>query len=106
VADNTAVVTAAADIPPSPEGGVAISVLRTDQDNVAVGHIEYQPKPVPFFKIKREMAVYGGFGTDGVIAGIAVRPVRIGPIEIVGRGEIAMGDSTDVRAAILAEWKF
>lgn len=85
VADNAAVVIAVADTPPAPEGGTAISVLRTGPDNVATGHIEFQPKKAPFFAIKRAFSAEGWYfpaGNRVAEAALIVNPLRIGPVEV------------------------
>jgi len=104
--DNNAWVTAVCDIPPSPQGGTAVSVL-TGTDNVAVGHIEYKAKPVPFFQVKRELGIRGGYGTEGIIGEMYVRPVRVGPLDLEGRvyGIAGNGDS-EVGATILFDVRF
>jgi len=106
VANENAVVTAVCDIPPSPQGGTAVSVL-TGTDNVAVGHIEYKAKPVPFFQVKRELGIRGGYGTEGIIGEMYVRPVRVGPLDLEGRvyGIAGNGDS-EVGATILFDVRF
>jgi hypothetical protein len=107
VANPAAVVTAVADIPPSPDGGVAVAVLTPGADNVGVGSIEYRPATPPFFKVRREMGVRAGFGTGGIIGELYVRPARIGPIEIEGRlYGIGGQGTTTFGAAVLADWKF
>jgi len=106
IADNNAWVTAVCDIPPSPQGGTAVSVL-TGTDNVAVGHIEFKAKPVPFFQVKREFGIRGGYGTEGIIGEMYVRPVRVGPVDLEGRvyGIAGNGDS-EVGATILFDVRF
>lgn len=108
VADNAAVVTAVAAIPPAPEGGTAVSVLRTGPDNVATGHIEFKPKPIAFFAVKREMGIRAGFGTEGITGELYVRPLRIGPVEIEGRvyGASGQDGKSNVGAAVMADWRF
>ena len=83
LADNNAVVTAVCEIPPSPQGGTAVSVLTTGPDNVAVGSIEYKAKKTPFFALQRVIGLRGGIGSGGKILGEAyVQPVRLGPASI------------------------
>lgn len=107
LADNNAWVTAVCDVPPSPGGGTAISVITTGKDNVAVGTIEYQQKKMPFFQVKREMGIRGGYGTEGVIGEMYVHPLRLGPADLEGRvyGRAGNGDS-EVGAAILFDMRF
>ena len=106
IEDNNAWVTAVCDIPPSPQGGTAVSVL-TGTDNVAVGHIEYKAKPVPFFQVKRELGIRGGYGTEGIIGELYVHPLRIGPMDLEGRvyGRSGNNDS-EVGAAVLVDFRF
>jgi len=79
VGNENAVVTAVCDIPVSPAGGTAVSVLLTGPDNVATGYIEYKAKPLPFFALQRAIGIRGGGGTGGKILGEAyVQPVRLG----------------------------
>ena len=83
IADNNAVITAVCDVPPSPAGGTAVSVLTTGPDNVAVGSIEYKAKPVPFFALQRVLGLRGGGGTGGKILGeVYAQPVRLGSASI------------------------
>ena len=108
VADNASVVTAVADIPPSPAGGTAVSILRT-VDNVATGSIEYQAKAVPFWQLKKEFGVRAGMGTSGLIVGeVYVHPMRVGPVHIEGRGFIKRDDAhgADFGAAVLLDYRF
>ena len=83
--DNSAQIIAAADIPPSPDGGVALAVLRPGADNVGVGTIEYRPTPRKFLQFKREFvgeAYYYPVGDRQLEAALGVLPVRIGPVEV------------------------
>ena len=108
VADNASVVTAIADIPPSPAGGTAISILRT-VDNVATGSIEYQAKAVPFWQLKKEFGLRAGMGTGGLIIGeVYVHPLRVGPVHIEGRGFIKRDDAhgADFGATVLLDYRF
>lgn len=109
VADNASVVTAIAAIPPSPQGGTAISVLHTGQDNVAVGHIEYKPTPQKFFELKKEFGVRAGAGTGGLFLGeLYWRPLRIGPIDVEARGFAQSTDrnGADFGGALLVDYRF
>jgi len=103
--DNNAWVTAVCDIPPSPQGGTAVSVL-TGTDNVATGHIEFKAKPVPFFQVKRELGIRGGYGTEGIIGEMYVRPVRVGPMDLEGRVYGRAGNDSEVGAAILFDVRY
>ena len=106
IENPTAWVTAVCDIPPSPQGGTAVSVL-TGTDNVAVGHIEYKAKPVPFFQVKRELGIRGGYGTEGIIGEMYVRPLRLGIMDLEGRVYGRAGNSdSEVGAAILFDMRF
>jgi len=108
VEDNNAVVTAVCDIPPSPQGGTAVSVL-THTDNVATGHIEFKPKKVPFFQVKRELGLRAGGGTGGLLLGeIYARPIFLGPLAIEVRGFARRDDlsGADFGAAILGDVRF
>src|SRR3990172_7041782 len=108
VADNASVVTAVADIPPSPAGGTAISILRT-VDNVATGSIEYQAKKIPFWQVKKEFGIRAGMGTGGLVIGeVYVHPLRLGPVHIEGRGFIKRDDAhgADFGAAVLLDYRF
>jgi len=98
-------VTAVCDIPPSPQGGTAVSVL-TGTDNVATGHIEFKAKPVPFFQVKRELGIRGGYGTEGIIGEMYVRPVRVGPMDLEGRVYGRAGNDSEVGAAILFDVRY
>jgi hypothetical protein len=85
VANPAAVVTAVADIPPSPDGGVAVAVLTPGVDNVGVGSIEYRPAARRFLQIKREFvgeAYYYLAGDRTAQASLGVLPVRLGPVEV------------------------
>jgi hypothetical protein len=107
--DNTAHVVAVACIPPAPAGGTAISVMKTTPEGVGESHIEFKPTPVPFFQAKREMGIRGGFGTEGILAEIYARPLRVGPVEIEGRvfgNSGGSGESGNVGAVILLDWRF
>jgi len=106
IIDNNAWVTAVCDIPPAPHGGTAVSVL-TGTDNVAVGHIEFKAKPVPFFQVKREYGIRGGYGTEGIVGEAYIRPVRVGVMDLEGRvyGRAGNGDS-EVGATILFDARY
>jgi len=109
LADNGAMVTAVCDIPPSPGGGTAIAVLRDGKDNVAVGHIEFQPKKVPFFALQKVFGGRAGMGTGGLILGeIYAQPVRLGPASVEVRGYAERDDRSgaDFGAAILVDLRF
>lgn len=93
VSDPTAVVTAVATIPPSPDGGVALAVLRPGTDNVGVGSIEYRPAARRFLQVKREFvgeAYYYPVGDRQADAALGVLPLRIGPIEVKAKAGIAL----------------
>jgi len=83
--DNTASVIAVATIPPSPDGGVALAVLRPGVDNVGVGSIEYRPAARRFLQFKREFvgeAYYLPVGDRQATAAVGVNPLRLGPVEV------------------------
>ena len=83
--DNTASVIAVATIPPSPDGGVALAVLRPGVDNVGVGSIEYRPAAPKFLQFKRAFSAEGWYfpaGNRVAEAALVVNPLRIGPVEI------------------------
>ena len=103
IEDNNAWVTAVCDIPPSPSGGTAVSVL-THTDNVATGHIEFKAKPVPFVQFKREFvgeAYYYPVGDRSLEAAVGVLPVRIGPIEVKAKAGIdVMREDSAIRGFV------
>jgi hypothetical protein len=85
IANENAVVTAVAVIPPSPDGGTAVAVLTQNQAGEGVGTIEYQKTPRRFLQIKREFrgeAYYYPVGDRQLEAALSVLPVRIGPVEV------------------------
>lgn len=85
VANPSAQVTAVADIPPSPDGGVAVAVLTPGADNVGVGTIEYRPASRKFLQFKREFigeAYYYPIGDRAAEVALSVLPLRIGPVEV------------------------
>jgi hypothetical protein len=102
--DNTASVIAAADIPPSPDGGVALAVLRPGADNVGVGSIEYRPATRKFLQFKREFigeAYYYPAGDRQLEAALSVLPVRIGPVEVKIRAGIdVMKENSAIRGFV------
>jgi hypothetical protein len=111
IQDNGSVVTAVADIPPSPEGGTAIAVLKTT-DNVATGSIEYWQKPRKFFQVKRDFYGEGWYypvGDRQAEAALGVNPLRIGPVEIKAKAGIdLMREKSEIRGfvAVGGEIKF
>ena len=109
VADNAAVVISVADIPPSPAGGTAIAVLRDGKDNVAVGHIEYKPKKIPFFALQKAFGFRGGVGSGGKILTEAyAQPVRLGPVFVEIRGYAERDDRSgaDFGGVLLLDYHF
>ena len=109
LSDNASVVTAVCDIPPSPAGGTAIAVLRDGKDNVAVGHIEFQPKRVPFFAVQKIFGARAGMGTGGLILGeIYAQPVRLGPASVEVRGYAERDDRSgaDFGGVVLLDYRF
>jgi len=109
LSDNASVVTAVCDIPPSPAGGTAIAVLRDGKDNVAVGHIEFQPKRVPFFAVQKIFGARAGMGTGGLILGeIYAQPVRLGPASVEVRGYAERDDRSgaDFGGLVLVDFRF
>jgi hypothetical protein len=95
--DNAASVIAVATIPPSPDGGVALAVLRPGVDNVGVGSIEYRPATPKFFQVKRAFSAEGWYFPAGdrvAEAALVVNPLRIGPVEIKGKVGVDMERET------------
>ena len=112
VADPSAQVIAVADIPPSPDGGVALAVLRPGADSVGVGTIEYRPAARRFLQVKREFvgeAYYYLAGDRTAQASLGVLPLRIGPVEVkVKAGIDLMRDDSSLKgfAAVGIEYHF
>lgn len=104
VANENAVITAVAEIPPSPEGGTAVAVLTPNQAGEGVGTIEYQPKPRKFLQFKREFvgeAYYYPVGDRQLEAAIGVLPLRIGPVEVKAKAGIdLMRDNSQIRGFV------
>jgi hypothetical protein len=104
VANPAAQVIAAADIPPSPDGGVAVAVLTPGADNVGVGSIEYQTAARKFLQFKREFvgeAYYFPVGDRQLEAALSVLPVRIGPVEVKIRAGIdVMKENSAIRGFV------
>lgn len=91
IQDNTASVIAVATIPPSPDGGVALAVLRPGVDNVGVGSIEYRPATRRFLQVKRDFyaeAYYYVAGDRLAEGSLGVNPLRLGPIEVKAKAGI------------------
>lgn len=108
VADPASQVVAAADIPPSPEGGTAIAIVRTI-DNTGVGSIEYAPKPPKFLQVKKEFGIRAGMGTGGLVVGeVYAHPLRLGPVNLEARGFVNRDNSrgADFGAAVLVDYRF
>ena len=97
-------VVALGEVPPH-TGKTTVMARLTQQDNVLRGELTYRQEPPPFFQIKRELGIRGGFGTDGIQGEVYVRPLRIGPAEVEAR---VFGYTTNptVGAAILLDAKF
>ena len=109
VADPSAQVIAVADIPPSPDGGVALAVLRPGADSVGVGTIEYRPATPKFWQVKKEFGVRAGMGTGGLVVGeVYVHPLRVGPINVEGRAFVNRDNArgADFGAAVLIDYRF
>jgi len=104
IANENAVVTAVATIPPSPEGGTAVAVLTPNQAGEGVGTIEYQPTPRKFVQFKREFvgeAYYYPVGDRSLEAAVGVLPVRIGPIEVKAKAGIdVMREDSAIRGFV------
>lgn len=104
VANENAVVTAVCEIPPSPEGGTAISVLETGADNVATGRIEYQQKPTKFLQVKRAFyaeAYWLPVGDRQAEAALGVNPMRLGPVEVKAKAGIdLMRDDSTIKGFV------
>ena len=97
VANPAAQVTAVADIPPSPDGGVAVAVLTPGADNVGVGSIEYQPATPKFWQIKRAFSAEGWYFPAGnriAETAIIVNPLRIGSVEVKAKIGVDMERDT------------
>jgi hypothetical protein len=95
--DNSAQVTAVADIPPSPDGGVAVAVLRPDSAGVGVGSIEYRPAQPKFFQVKRAFSAEGWYFPAGnriAEAALIVNPLKIGPVEVKAKAGVDMERET------------
>ena len=93
LANDNALVTAVATIPPSPDGGTAVAVLTQNQAGEGVGSIEYKPATPPFFKIKRAFSAEGWYfpaGNRVAEAALVVNPLRIGPVEVKGKVGVDM----------------
>lgn len=97
-------VIALGEVPPH-TGKTTVIARLTQQDNVLRGELSYRQEPPPFFQMKRELGIRGGYGTDGIVGEAYVRPLRIGPAEVEAR---VFGHTTNptVGAAVLLDVKF
>ena len=104
LANDNAVVTAVATIPPSPDGGTAIAVLTQNQAGEGVGSIEYRPAARRFLQFKREFvgeAYYYPVGDRSLEAAVGVLPLRIGPIEVKAKAGIdVMRENSTIRGFV------
>ena len=76
-------ITAAVEIQPHAGKTTAVSVL----DNAGKTTILTRQEPPPFFQVKREMSAevrYLPLGFNVMEAEVKIRPLRLGPVEIVG----------------------
>lgn len=97
-------VIALGEVPPHTGKTTVLAHLR-QEDNVLRGSLTYRQEPPPFFQMKRELGIRGGYGTSGIMGEVYVRPLRIGPAEVEAR---VYGHTTEptVGAAILVDVKF
>lgn len=97
-------VIAVGEVPPH-TGRTTVLATLAYQDNVYRGSLTYRQEPPPFFDLKLEGGLRGGYGTEGVMGEAYIRPLRIGPLNIEGR---AYGHSKDSEfgAAILGDIRF
>ncbi len=104
VQDNAAHVIASATIPPSVAGGTASAILRTGQDGVGVGSIEYRPATPRFLQVKRDFfgeAYYYVVGDRQASAAVGMNPLRLGPVEVkVKAGVDLLRDTAQLRGFV------
>jgi len=102
-------VIAVGQVPPHSGKTTVFATLTPGADNVLRGGLEYRQEKTPFFQVKREMGLRGGYGTEGIIGEAYLRPLRIGPGDVEARVYGNSGNGADggkVGAAILFDLRF
>ena len=100
-------IVAVGQVPPHSGKTTVFGTLKAGPDNVLRGGLEYRQEATPFFALKREIGIRGGYGTQGVVGEVYVRPLRLGPMDLEARvyGREGNGNSA-VGAAILLDARF
>jgi hypothetical protein len=96
-------------VPPHTGKTTVFGTLKPGADNVLRGGLEYRQEATKFWQLKREMGLRGGYGTEGIVGEVYVRPLRLGPAEIEARvygrsGKVGMG--AEAGAAVLVDAHF
>lgn len=100
-------IVAVGQVPPHSGTTTVFGTLKVGPDNVLRGGLEYRQEATPFLELKREVGIRGGYGTEGIVGEVYVRPLRLGPMDLEGRvyGRAGNGNSA-VGAAILFDMRF
>lgn len=103
---------AVAEIPSHPGPTTTIAML---DNTTGESRIIQRPEPPPFFNLKKEFGVRGGFGTGNLIVGeIYLRPLALNPkdgkgqlnLELRGYARRTDADGSDFGGVILLDYRF